>query len=303
MIKIVQLVGIQFVKHIVGGDGHGGHEGKRRRVGGDFHAGGKLQPIRRKIQILLHTGQGKADNHALIPVADNLAVADGYILEVIVVQNHAGQHHEGHIQLLRFSIDGHRLLLVIGVGKGHGDLAAFTGQFLGGDAAAVQFVRDGDVHRQLFLDLALIINILPLRVPQPHIVGVHGIALVAFDVRHLGQLVFVGDYVLLERVFQPVADNDFPHGAVGVGQDVYRFFLLNRAGRLRLLGCGGSRRRGVRRLQGQGGPHAHGQQPAGQQDGKNFNRQLIFHDRYLLETVWAACPGWFCLSLYRTAGT
>ena len=72
---------------------------------------------------------------------------------------------------------------------------------------------------------ALIINIVPFSVPNPHIIGIHSVGFIAFYVFDTIKLADVIDGIGTGRILQPVADNDFLDGTVCVSQNIYGFLL------------------------------------------------------------------------------
>ena len=160
--KIVQalhIVHIQIPEHLVGGKGHGGGQIEVGGVCRYFHIIGKLQLILVDLQVFLKAGKTKADYDGMASVVDDLAVAYLNIGEVLVVKDHAGQHHEGNVDLFLLAVYGYGLLLLVGVFKPHGHLAALSGKLLRLYFLAVQRVGYLYIYGKLLFQSFLAVGV------------------------------------------------------------------------------------------------------------------------------------------------
>ena len=135
--------------------------------------------------------------------------------------------------------------MVVCVVEADGNPAAFARQLCRGNGLAVQHIAHHHVHGQFFIKISLVVDIVPLGIPDTGILPAHGIALVPFYVLNTGELGYVVDGVAAQSILNPIADNDFLDASVGTGQYVYSL-VLHIPARVRIvrgtgLGSGGFR--------------------------------------------------------------
>ena len=114
-------------------------------------------------------------------------------------------------------------ILVVFVGIADCDPSALSGKLVGRNGLSVQCVVEFKVYRQIFCDVAAIINIIALGVPYLHILAVEGIGFVALDVFHIGKTALIVYGIGIKAVFDPIADDDLFNRSIGSGQYINRF--------------------------------------------------------------------------------
>ena len=122
-------------------------------------------------------------------------------MEGVVVQDHTREHGEGDIDPLIHTVDLNGLVLTILVVKADGHLAALTLELLGGYGLPIQIIAHGQTHRQLLLDIALVVDVIALGIPYGHVVAVYGVGLIALDIFNVTQIGLVRNRCTAQFIF------------------------------------------------------------------------------------------------------
>ena len=159
IIQTLHIVHIQITKHLIGRQCHGGGQIKVCGICRYFYIIGKLQLLLVDLQVLLQSGKSESYYDGMASIVDDLSVVYLNIREVFIVEDHAGQHYEGNVNLFLFTINRYSLFLLVGIGKAHGHLTAFSGKLLRFDFLTVQHVSYLYIYRKLLFQRFLAVGI------------------------------------------------------------------------------------------------------------------------------------------------
>ncbi|CDC62926.1 unknown [Clostridium sp. CAG:448] len=227
LINLVKSGKVQFVEQLIGCNRYRVGHFEIRHIGTDLHIGRDFHDIRIQPQIFSQSGQCKTDHHRAIPVADHFAVGNLHIGEDLILKEHTGQHGKRHVNLLLLAVDLHRFILSVFIGNPHGKLSALSDERCGIRLFSVQGIGDLHSHRHFFIDVALVVDILPCGIPNKHTVPV-GISLITLDILDSGQIALVIQGLIVQHILQMIADNQLFHSAVRTRNHIDRFALLRR---------------------------------------------------------------------------
>ena len=181
-----------------------------------------LRLVPRCIQAFLQSRKSHTDDHGVLALCDDRAVVYLDILCRVVGKSHPRHSRKRHVHIFVFHM--------IGVVDVDLYLTAFSGQLIGGNLPAVQVIGDLLGNRDLTGRLALIIDIVSIRVPDDAAVFLSVKSLVALHILNILQDRVVIEFFLSFRVLEPVRYCDIPLGSVRIRENIDCLFLAG-AGR------------------------------------------------------------------------
>ena len=219
------MIRIHLVKQLIGCQSDCHTKLKVFCIGSNLHIIGNFQLLRRNRKVILKSGESDTNHGSAAAIVNELPVGDLYICENIIVQQDTRKHCKRHVDFFLLPINLNILVLLIRIVETDRHLTAFPSQFCRRYCFTVQLVCNGQSNRQFLFDIALIVNIIALCVPDTSIIAAKRITFITLDIFYIRQFALITDRVTAKRVFNPVTDNDFLYRAVCSGYDIYCFIL------------------------------------------------------------------------------
>ena len=228
-----RIVKVELLEQIIGNHGHRGQQFKILHVGFDDDVLGDVKIHRLAVFVLhflepeavLEAGRRHADRDRFVPCVDDLAVGHRDIFRLAAVKHQAGDDQEWLIERDRLAVDHAADALVVLIIKGDDQVAGRARKGIGGHIFPVQRVGDARAHGQLLVGLALVVDVLAVRVPDQRAAAVAGKCLVPLDVFNVGEVGTVLQRRRAVRILEPGAHDRVRGLAGSVRDDVDGLFL------------------------------------------------------------------------------